>query len=119
MPTMTNTCRHMLFTLILALYLLLPAQNVLHAAVFIPDNFIAQSDTATAANPACPACPCSDEKDSGCCDTTFCNCSFHAPPPAFLHQNYAPMVTITCLTDPYRALPRVYGSIFVPPQNLS
>ena len=116
---MTITCRHIFSVLVLALYLFLPAQSLVHAVTFTTDQSGEQSDYAKSVQSSCPDCPCSDENDSGHCDTSFCSCSFHAPITAHLKNVYAPMVTIDHLPDPLWALPQMCGSIFVPPQNHS
>lgn len=116
---MNITYRHMISALVLVLYLLIPAQSLVHAAAIGAETTTTQSEVSTSADSSCPACPCSDEQGSDCCDSTFCTCSFHTPTTEHLYQNYSPMVTINRLLDPHWSLPQVYGSIFVPPQNLA
>lgn len=117
MQTILLTCRHIISALLLALYLLLPAQGMVHAAVSVSDNSVVQSDHAKTSDSSCPDCPCNDGRDSGCCDSSFCSCSYHAPTSAHLQQIYAPMITVDRLHEPHWSLPQVYGSIYVPPQN--
>lgn len=63
-------------------------------------------------------CPCSDEYDSGCCDTVFCSCSCHASLARTLQISYSPMIVMQSFLEPSWPLPQVYDRIFVPPQNV-
>jgi len=118
MPIMTITCRHIISFLVLALYLFLPAQGMVHAAASASDtSFAKMYGFANTADSPCPDCPCNDSHDSGCCDTNFCSCAFHAPITTHKQYTYSPRITLERLPEPIWFLPQVYGSIFVPPQN--
>lgn len=67
--------------------------------------------------PPCDDCPGDDHHDGDCCDATCCNCVCHAPPGEGLQIKYAPLVARQSLSERSWALPQVYRTIFVPPQN--
>ena len=107
--------RHVAVSMII-LCLLIPVMGIAHAGV--PDIGAAETRSIGAlAGSPCDRCPCGDEQGSHCCDTDFCSCSFHSPPVQGVQVRYAPVVTVVRHDNPFRMLPQVYLSIFVPPQN--
>lgn len=67
----------------------------------------------------CPSAPHEQHKDYDGCDIC-CNCSCHAPLTAQPFQlSYNPMVLDLNTSDPFKYLPEVYLSKFIPPQILS
>jgi hypothetical protein len=69
-----------------------------------------------------PHCPCSDSHPAGDCDTSCscCSCgSYLAPDPQELVWGNQEPDRCYLTVEPFQALPEVFYSIFVPPQNLS
>jgi len=104
-------------TLLIVIYLALPAANLAGAATLGVDLPSAQDTCSTATTAPCGDCPCSDDQTSGCCDKAFCNCACHVPLSRGLRLTYAPMIAVQSFLEPYWSLPQVYRPIFVPPQN--
>ena len=61
--------------------------------------------------------PCHEEGSGGCCGADICQCSCHAPNTCKIKCPYSPAVVALRFHEPRRSLPKVYLSIFVPPQN--
>jgi hypothetical protein len=102
---------------LIVIYLALPATSFASAILDagLPSAQAAYSTAPTTA--PCDNCPCSGGQDSDCCDTTFCDCSCHAPLGQGLKLTYAPVIVIQSFPEPSWSLPQSYRSIFVPPQN--
>ncbi|WP_173200247.1 hypothetical protein [Geobacter sp. SVR] len=100
---------------LLLLYLLLPAETPLHAAVQKATQD-APICSLAAASP-CDTCPCSGNADAGCCYVDFCPCSCPATLFRGVRADYSPLVVFSRLLEPPWSLPQVYRPIFVPPQN--
>lgn len=67
----------------------------------------------------CPCDPLEQHDDHHFCDTCI-NCACHAPLAVHPFQlSYNPSILELKTSDPFRFLPEVYLSKFVPPQNLS
>jgi hypothetical protein len=69
-----------------------------------------------------PHCPCSDSHPADDCDTSCscCSCgSYLAPDPQELVWGNQEPDRCYLTVEPFQALPEVFYSIFVPPQNLS
>lgn len=65
----------------------------------------------------CPCGPLEQHKDFDCCDTCV-NCACHAPLTVQpLQLSYNPVVDDLSTSDPFRFLPEVYLSKFIPPQK--
>ena len=111
--------KYLIATLLVAIYLTLPATNLARTATLDSGLASAQSSYCTTINAANDDCPCTDEQSSGCCSKTFCSCACHAPLSQGLLLNYAPVISFQIFREPSLALPKVYRSIFVPPQNVA
>lgn len=107
--------RHMAVLLIIV-YLFIPVMGFAHVDAPAVARLDVRSIDGVVGSP-CDHCPCSDERDSRCCDTVFCNCAFQSPPVQGVKLIYAPVMLITRNSESFRKLPQVYSSIFVPPQN--
>lgn len=106
--------------LLVALYLFLPANNLLTWTY--PGFAVAEAATEMVAfssgTPPCGGCPCHQEQsESGCCDTGSHGCSCHTSPPASFSYRYAPAIIETGFFEQVRDTLDVYLQIFVPPQN--
>ena len=67
----------------------------------------------------CPCTPLEQRKDYDGCDTCT-NCTCHAPLTIqSLQLRYNPVVSDLNTPDPFKHLPEVYLSKFIPPQNLA
>jgi len=104
--------------LLIILYLLIPVMGFAHVNNADAGAANIRSMGVVAGSP-CDHCPCSDEQGPRCCDADFCCCAFHSPQVQGVQVRYAPVVTIARPAEPFWVLPRVYLSIFVPPQNPS
>lgn len=117
-----RACNSIVSTLLIVIYLALPATNFAYAATQVEGvssvQALPQMACSTAATDHCDDCPCSDGQDSGCCDSTFCNCACHAPLGQCIQLVYAPEIAAQSFLDPSWSLPQVYRPIFVPPQNI-
>lgn len=113
-----RTYEYMIASLLIVVYLALPASNFAHTATLESGLASAQSPYCTTINAPCDDCPCSDEQGSGCCGKTFCSCACHAPLSQSILLDYAPVISFQSFRDPSWSLPMVYRPIFVPPQNL-
>jgi hypothetical protein len=66
----------------------------------------------------CPGSPLEEHKDLDCCDTCM-NCACHAPLTIQQFQlYYKPIVLDMITSDPFKHLPEVYLSKFIPPHIL-
>ena len=104
-------------TVLIVIYLALPATNLAHAAAregSVPPTQATCSVTTAA---PCDSCPCTGGQESDCCDSTFCSCACHAPLGQGLRLVYAPVIVTQNFREPTGALPQIFLSIFVPPQN--
>jgi len=104
--------------ILIVIYLMLPSTLFSHSS-YIGDDATAQSSSAFS-TPTSPrdTCPCSGGQHSDCCETTFCDCACHAPLGQGFQFAYTPMIAIQDFPESTWALPQVYRTIFVPPQNL-
>jgi hypothetical protein len=114
-----RTYNYIIGTVLIVIYLALPATNLAHAAALEAGEF--PTRTACSSTTASPgdSCPCTDGKMSDCCDAAFCSCVCHAPLGHGLRLVYAPVVVVQSFREPTGSLPQVFLSIFVPPQNLA
>lgn len=65
----------------------------------------------------CPCSPVEQHKDNDCCDTCV-NCACHAPLTVQLFKfSYNPSILDLQTFDPFKFLPEVYLSRFIPPQQ--
>jgi hypothetical protein len=65
----------------------------------------------------CPCTPLEEHKDNDCCDTCA-NCACHAPLTVRPFQlSYNPIIVVLSSHDPFKLLPEVYLSKFIPPQQ--
>jgi hypothetical protein len=104
------------FCLVLA-YLLLPLNGLAQLQPFAPsvDTIAANIEAAPG---HCNDCPCSDEGHGmGGCDASCSCCSCFAPLPQGVTLDFSPVVTFLTLFESFQALPQVFLTIFVPPQN--
>jgi len=111
--------KYLIATLLVAIYLILPATNLARTVTLESGLASAQSPYCMAVNVPDDDCPCTDEQGSGCCNKTFCSCACHAPLSQGLLINYAPVISFQSFREPCWSLPTVYRPIFVPPQNLA
>ena len=103
-------------TVLIVIYLALPTTILAHATM--EAGFPAAQAVSMVASPApCGDCPCSDGQGSDCCDSSFCNCSCHAPLSQGVRLVYAPLIASQNFLEPSWSFPMVYRPIFVPPQN--
>ncbi|MCM2359702.1 MAG: hypothetical protein NDI77_16245 [Geobacteraceae bacterium] len=67
-----------------------------------------------------PVCPCDDHStDSGHCGIS-CQCPCHASlTPQPVQVGCSPQISPLLFFEPFKALPEVYLSKFIPPQNLA
>jgi len=64
----------------------------------------------------CPCIPHDQHEDADCCDTCI-NCACHAPLTVQpLQLGYNPIISELSAPDPFKHLPEVYLSKFIPPQ---
>lgn len=112
-----RTHTYIICTLLIMVYLALPATNLAYSATINGDDLSNKVFYSTTTNAPCDNCPCSDGQGSDCCDTTFCNCSCHAPLGNGLRLKYTPMIATQSIHEKYWSLPQIFFSIFVPPQN--
>lgn len=101
-------------------YLLLPMDGFAQLQPFAPSAD--QADTIVvnieAPHGHCSDCPCSDDgHGTGGCDASCSCCSCFAPLPHGFTLDFSPVVTSLTLFEPFQALPQVFLTIFVPPQN--
>ena len=113
----TRTYNYLSAIILIVIYLALPATGFARAVIQESGGTSTEMAGGTATAAPCDSCPCSDGQGSDCCDTTFCNCACHAPLSHGLQLTYAPLVVIRNYPELSWSLPRVYRSIFVPPQN--
>lgn len=105
-------------TLLIVLYLALPATNFAYAATQEEGVSSVLATCSTAATDLCDDSPCSDGQGSGCCDSTSCNCACHAPLGRCIQLVYAPDIAAQSFQEQSWSLPQVFRPIFVPPQNI-
>ena len=108
---------YIISTLLIVIYLALPATNLAYAATQEEGVSSAQAVCSTATTDLCDDCPCSDGQGSDCCDSIFCNCACHAPLGQCIQLVYAPEIAAQSFRESSWSLPQVYRPIFVPPQN--
>ena len=66
----------------------------------------------------CPACPHEEQSDADHCASS-CYCSCHLPLTVQpVHIRFSPVVTDLIFIEPFKALPEVYLSKFIPPHIL-
>lgn len=111
--------KYLVATLLVAIYLTLPATNFASTVTLDSGLASAQLSYSTTINVSDDDCPCTGEQGSGCCGKIFCSCACHAPLSQSLLLSYAPVVSLQSFREPSWSLPRVYRPIFVPPQNLT
>ena len=116
---LSRAYKYLIATLLVAIYLTLPANNFARTATLDSGLTSAKSSYCTAINANSDDCPCNDEQGSGCCGKTFCSCACHAPLSQSLLISYAPVISFQSIREPSSSLPRVYRPIFVPPQNFT
>lgn len=105
--------------ILVAAYLVMPTTIFAYASILTTGTPSTQTTRLAAdANAPCDSCPCSDEQDSGCCESTSCNCACHAPLASTLRITYAPLIVTENFYESTCSLPQVYLHIFVPPQNI-
>lgn len=67
----------------------------------------------------CPSCPIDEHSAPDHCDSS-CNCPCHAPLTAQPVQVVcSQLITPLVFSEPFKAVPEVYLSKFIPPQNLA
>jgi hypothetical protein len=115
----TFTYNYTIATIMIVIYLALPATNIAHGAALDKVMSGVQTLSAMTSSVPCDDCPCSDGHGSDCCDSTFCSCECQAPLGCGLRLNYAPVIAIQNFPEPSWSLPEVYRPIFVPPQSLA
>lgn len=65
----------------------------------------------------CPCCPAEEHPLPGSCDSS-CHCSCHAPlTPQRINIASVLQISPLVFSEPFKALPEVFLSKFVPPQN--
>lgn len=89
----------------------------------VPGSSVASADAVTssiAAGTQGPVCPCDDHStDSGHCGIS-CQCPCHASlTPQPVQVGCSPQISPLLFFEPFKALPEVYLSKFIPPQNLA
>lgn len=111
-------------TRLLLLVMLTVTINGVHESAHALQSRVAAEDqeeahsahSALSAPHQCPCTPFEGHKDYDDCDTCV-NCSCHAPLTVQpLKLVYNPIVVALSTYDPYRLLPEVYLSKFIPPQ---
>ncbi|UFS72225.1 hypothetical protein LPW11_08525 [Geomonas sp. RF6] len=109
-----------LFCRLLLLVLLLVAINGMHQRAHAEGCTIsASSQTDPSASQDSPAIPLDQHTESDGCDSCI-DCACHAPLPVQLfHLCYIPVVTDVATAEPFKPLPEVYLSKFIPPQLLA
>ncbi|MDD2366487.1 MAG: hypothetical protein PHN84_10020 [Desulfuromonadaceae bacterium] len=103
--------------LLIATYLTLSATSFAFAATGGSGEISRQTYYGTETPATNGSSPCSHEENTNCCDTTFCNCGCHAPIASGMILKYAPLILLQSIREQSCTLPKVYLSIFVPPQN--
>ena len=107
---------------LLVLMLTVTIDGVIENAHAMLSHVIAASDQTSpleiSASHKCPCAPLEQHKDYDGCDT-FVDCACHAPLTMQLFQlSYNPSILDNLYaSDPFKFLPEVYLSKFVPPQN--
>jgi hypothetical protein len=110
------------FSLILVVAMLTVTINGVHeSAHAMQSHFDTASDQASLLNISDshqhPFAPLEQHQDYDGCDTCF-NCSCHASPIVQpFRLNYNPIIISLASSDPFRYLPEVFLSKFIPPQN--
>src|SRR5690348_4035156 len=104
--------KYSIASILILIYLLLPATNFAHAGTLQADDCVVQVTGTTDAAPG-DDCPCSDGQNTDCCDTTNCNCACHAPLAQHFQLSYSPVVQSYRFSEPHSKLPQVDLPIFV------
>lgn len=112
-------CTTVIATILIALYLGVPATLSAHAASPGDGVPAVQANQSTSAAAPGDGCPCSGDRETDCCDASSCSCACHAPLGHGWRIPYAPFIATQRFCEPFRSLPQVYRTIFVPPQNLA
>lgn len=123
---MRNTpSRKLVAKLLIILMVIMAVHGALESAHAMNCHVFPPSQTAiTAPDLSAPNdCPCNppteQQEESDCCDTCL-NCSCHTLLSSHrLLLRYAPLVLKVGSSEPYRHLPQVFLSKFIPPQNLA
>jgi len=110
------------FSRLLLVVMLTVAINGVHeSAAAIQSHMTAASDQVSSseisATRQCPCSPIGQHKDFDNCDTCI-NCACHAPLTVQKYNfSYNPSVLNIQTSDPFKYIPEVYLSKFIPPQN--
>ena len=108
--------------ILLVLMLAVTIDGALERAHVMQSHVIAASDQTSpsgiSASHHCPCAPLEQHKDYDGCDTCV-DCACHAPLPIQTFQlSYNPSILDNLSgSDPFKFLPEVYLSKFIPPQN--
>jgi hypothetical protein len=115
----TFNCNHIIVAVLIVIYVTMPTTIFANATAIEAGFPSVQAIYSMTAAAPCDDCPCSDERGSSCCDSTFCCCACHAPLSQSFRLAYAPVIAVQSFREPLWSLPQVYRPIFVPPQNIS
>ena len=105
----------------LLMVMLTVAVNGLHVCDHAMQSHVTTSDRISnpdiSASHQCPCVPLEQHNDYDGCDKCE-NCSCHAPLTIQSFQiSYNPIILNLCTFDPFKFLPEVYLSLFVPPDS--
>ena len=109
------------FSRLLLIVMLTVTINGVHESAHAMQSLVAAGDdqgshSEVSVPHQCPCTPLEQHKDYDGCDTCS-NCSCHAPLTVqTIHLSYNPSIQILQISDPFRFLPEVYLSKFIPPQ---
>jgi hypothetical protein len=109
-----------IFSWILLVLMLSVAINGMHASAHADQGHCSPSEChgeSAGGGDAPPSSPFEHHQDEDGCDSCI-NCTCHAPLTVQPFQlSYSPIIMTLRLSDPFRHLPEVYLSKFIPPQN--
>jgi len=111
------------FSMILLVIMLTVTINGVHASAHDLDSHLSAANGQTSpleisASHQCPCCPVEQHNDCDDCDACI-NCVCHAPLTIQAFQlNYNPNIWDLSTSDPFKHLPEVYLSKFIPPHIL-
>lgn len=96
------------------------AINGMHESAHAMQNNVVSADDKDISEPhQCPCTPLDQHQDSDGCDTCV-NCACHAPlSSGLILFSYNPIIRDLLTTEPFKFLPEVYLTKFIPPQILA